>query len=172
MPEELSKALIPAKNHSGLEWLAAWSRCWSRVSWRFLVGSSRTPPVGRVFFFFFLRANPPLPVSEQSIWWLRTLNRWWWTWRIALWTPARNLCRSSERYTTRLPLCDQTAPTIQHASKTKNRPLCSLYSCNHERLGSREPISFCERGAKSTPRLKFIKTKIPFKSERFTSLKF
>ena len=35
VPEELSKALIPAKNHPGLEWLAAWSRCWSRVSWRF-----------------------------------------------------------------------------------------------------------------------------------------
>ena len=49
--------------------------------------------------------------------------------------------------------------------------LCSLYSRNHGRLGSRERISFCERGAKSTWKLKFIKTKLPLKNERFTSLK-
>ena len=51
--------------------------------------------------------------------------------------------------------------------------LCSLYSCNNGRLGSREPISLVREGQKrtSTRRLKFIKTKIPLKSERFTSLK-
>ena len=68
--EELSKALIPVKNHPGLEWLAAWSRCWSRVSWRFHVGSLRTPPVGRGFFFcvfFCLRKSPVTSVRTINM---------------------------------------------------------------------------------------------------------